>query len=125
MRAPAKLDPADYPPAGAGASTAGVLFAWALVKDNRNIQGATAVAVPGVVAGMSLAHERFGRMPWRDLVMPAVELANEGMLLDWYSGLLIASTARALSLDPDAASLFLEEGHWPPLGTWTALTEKR
>jgi len=56
---------------------------------------------------------------------PAVALAGEGMALDWYSGLLIASTARALAGDPDAAALFLEGGHWPPLGTWTAATEKR
>ena len=121
MRSPAALKAADYPIVGGYDPE---LFAWPRVKDDRNVQGAAAVAVPGVVAGMGLAHERFGTMPWRDLVAPAVRLAEEGMLLDWYSGLLIASTARALSLDRDAAALFLEEGHWPPLGTWTAATEK-
>ena len=123
MRAPRELDPADYPLAGSG--SAPDLFAWPLVKDNRNVEGATAVAVPGVVAGMALAHERFGRMPWRDLVAPAVKLASEGLLVDWYSGLLMASTSRSLARDPDAAAMFLEDGHWPILGTWTALTEKR
>ena len=72
MRSPRELDPADYPLAGEGKALD--LFAWPLVKDDRNIQGATAVAVPGVVAGMALAHERFGRMPWRDLIAPAVVL---------------------------------------------------
>jgi gamma-glutamyltranspeptidase / glutathione hydrolase len=123
MRSPRELDAADYPLAGGG--KAADLFPWPRVKDDRNIQGATAVAVPGVVAGMSLAHERFGRMPWRDLVLPAVRLAEEGLLVDWYSGLLIASNARALALDRDAAALFLEDGRWPILGAWTALTEKR
>ena len=123
MRSPSRLDPADYPLAGSG--RASDLFPWASVEDDRNVQGATAVAVPGVVAGMDLAHERFGRMPWRDLLVAAIALAEEGLLVDWYSGLLMASTARALSLDPDAAALFLEDGRWPILGQWTALTEKR
>jgi gamma-glutamyltranspeptidase/glutathione hydrolase len=124
MRSPAGLNPADFP-LSPGGEKAADLFAWPRVKDDRNVQGATAVALPGVVAGMGLAHERFGRLPWRELVAPAVRLAEEGMLLDWYSGLLVCSALRSLILDPDAAALFLEEGKWPPLGTWTALDEKR
>ena len=123
MRAPRALDPAHYPVAqGAKADD---LFTWPKVEGDRNIEGATAVAVPGVVAGMALAHQRFGSMPWSQLVAPAVRLASEGLLLDWYAGLLIASTAKSLARDPQAAKLFLEDGRWPPLGTWTALTEKR
>jgi len=130
MRAPKALDPARYPidpqvksqKAGAKADD---LFTWPKVEGDRNIEGATAVAVPGVVAGMALAHQRFGSMPWSQLVAPAVRLASEGLLLDWYAGLLIASTAKSLARDGDAARMFLEDNRWPPLGTWTALTEKR
>lgn len=122
MRSPLALRPADYPVVGGQAPD---LFAWPRVMDDRNVQGATAVAVPGVVAGMALAHERFGRLPWREVVAPAVRLAREGMLLDWFAGLQIASTARALAADPDAATLFLEDARWPPLAGWTALAEKR
>jgi gamma-glutamyltranspeptidase/glutathione hydrolase len=122
MRSPRGLDPRDYPLASGG--KAQDLFAWPLVKDDRNVQGATAVAVPGVVAGMELAHQRFGRVPWRELVAPAVALAREGMLLDWYAGLMIASNARALSRDPDAAAMYLDDGQWPPQISWTAVTEK-
>src|SRR5262249_9595097 len=122
MRSPLGLDPADYPLAQGG--KAQDLFAWPLVKDDRNVQGATAVAVPGVVAGMELAHKRFGRIAWRELIAPAVDLARQGMLLDWYAGLMIASNARALSRDRDAAAMFLEEGHWPPLISWNQITAK-
>ena len=123
MRSPAALDPAAFPLSGEG--KASDLFAWPHVKDDRNVQGATAVAVPGVVAGMALAHQRFGKRTWREVLAPAVRLAEEGMLLDWFAGLQIASTARALSLDRDAAAMFLEDGKWPPLAGWTALSEKR
>ncbi|HYR34782.1 MAG TPA: gamma-glutamyltransferase [Burkholderiales bacterium] len=121
MRSPAALDPAGFPIVGGRDPE---LFGWPRVKDDRNVQGATAVAVPGVVAGMALAHERFGRLPWRDLVAPAARLAEEGMLLDWFAGLQIASTARALSHDRDAAAMFLDEGKWAPLSGWTVLSER-
>lgn len=38
--------------------------------------GHRAVGVPGSVAGLWAAHERFGTLPWGDLVAPAVELAR-------------------------------------------------
>ncbi|HLU24464.1 MAG TPA: gamma-glutamyltransferase [Longimicrobiales bacterium] len=38
-----------------------------------------AVGVPGTVAGFALAHERYGRTPWRELVDPAVRLAADGI----------------------------------------------
>ena len=40
--------------------------------------GHLAVGVPGTVAGFWEAHQRFGTMPWKDLVMPAVKIAEEG-----------------------------------------------
>jgi gamma-glutamyltranspeptidase/glutathione hydrolase len=50
------------------------------------IQGASlighlSVGVPGTVAGFSAAHEKYGTLPWKDLVMPAVKLAEEGFIV--------------------------------------------
>jgi gamma-glutamyltranspeptidase / glutathione hydrolase len=122
MRSPRELDPADYPLTDDGRSLD--LFPWRAVVDDRNVQGATAVAVPGVVSGMGLAHERFGRKAWRELVQPAVALAQQGLRVDWYSGLVTASTAKPLSLDPDAAAMFLDEGKWPIVGSWNGTMER-
>jgi gamma-glutamyltranspeptidase/glutathione hydrolase len=123
MRSPRELDPHDYPLSGDGRSSD--LFPWQSVVDDRNVRGATAVAVPGVVAGMGLAHGRYGRKSWHELVSPAVQLARDGLLADWYSGLLTASSAKVLSQDPDAAAMFLDEGKWPIMGSWTATTDRR
>lgn len=122
MRSPRGLDPADYPLSGAG--RASDLFPWKAVVGDRNVQGATAVAVPGVVSGMGLAHERFGTKPWRELVMPASQLAKEGLLVDWYYSLLSSSVSRQLAKDPDAAAMFLEDGQWPVVGSWTGESER-
>lgn len=36
------------------------------------------VGVPGTVRGLELAHQRFGRLRWKDLVTPAIRLAGDG-----------------------------------------------
>jgi gamma-glutamyltranspeptidase/glutathione hydrolase len=41
-----------------------------------------AVGVPGTVAGLALAHSRFGKLPWKDVVAPAVKLADDGFEID-------------------------------------------
>lgn len=40
------------------------------------------VGVPGAVHGMFTAHEKYGKLDWRELVMPAVTLAESGFSLD-------------------------------------------
>ncbi|MFI4987608.1 MAG: gamma-glutamyltransferase, partial [Alphaproteobacteria bacterium] len=123
LKAPADLDPAHYPLSGAGVSSD--LFPWPAVVEDRNVMGGTSIAVPGTVDGMRVAHEAFGSKPWRELVTPAAELAEEGLIVDWYAALLIASATRALATNPCAAATFLEDGHWPTISSWTALQQKR
>ncbi len=43
--------------------------------------GYLAAGVPGTVRGLDLAHKRFGRLPWKDVVMPAVLLAEQGFIV--------------------------------------------
>lgn len=53
------------------------------VRDNSNHESILAVGVPGTVAGLELAHKRFGKLRWKDVVAPAVKLARNGIPVSW------------------------------------------
>jgi len=44
--------------------------------------GAASCAIPGAALGLETAHKAFGRLPWRDLFQPAIELARKGVQLN-------------------------------------------
>jgi gamma-glutamyltranspeptidase/glutathione hydrolase len=54
------------------------------VRDNSNHDGILAVGVPGTVAGLELAHQRLGSLPWEDLLQPAIDLARNGIPISWH-----------------------------------------
>jgi gamma-glutamyltranspeptidase/glutathione hydrolase len=47
----------------------------------RTATGYLAPGVPGTVRGFAMAHKRYGKLPWKDVVMPAVDLAEKGFVL--------------------------------------------
>ena len=51
------------------------------VIDGKSTIGGLAVGVPGTVAGLVAIHEKFGTLPWEDLVQPAIDLASNGYLV--------------------------------------------
>ena len=53
-----------------------------LIEDS-NHETIKAVGVPGTVAGLFLAHQKYGKLPWADLVQPAVDLAKNGFPMTW------------------------------------------
>ena len=115
MRAPASLRIADYPLSGD--SAASDIFPWPRVKDDRNLHGPGSIAVPGVVAGMEQAHRRYARKPWKELLGPAVDLAGQGLLVDWWTTLMIASSAADLRRYPASTAAYLQDG-LPPNAQW-------
>jgi gamma-glutamyltranspeptidase/glutathione hydrolase len=58
--------------------------------------GAASVAVPGVPAGAAAVHGRWGRLPWQDVVAPAIGLARSGTVLPTAQAVTLMSVFPAL-----------------------------
>ena len=69
----------------------------------RHHQGHLAVGVPGTVAGLHLAWLDNGRLPWKDLLQPAIALARDGFMVS--DGLARALRAELPRMKPYPASL--------------------
>lgn len=110
-RSPKALKPEDF--VLTDKPDEGNLFGWPMVQGRVNTVGAKAVAAPTEPAGMAAAHARFGRLQWRDLVAPAARLAEEGIVVDWHTTLVIAAAMGDLSKDPGARARFLPNGYPP------------
>jgi len=90
-QSPAAATALAYPahPEGGFGSSQG----WRRVASDINLRGWRSMAVPGVVAGLSLALERWGTLTWAQALIPAICIAEEGaplpgetanqMLADW------------------------------------------
>lgn len=107
-REPLAIDYREVAPAAASVE----LFA---TLDSR--LGHKAVGVPGTVRGLALAHERFGRLPWPDVVAPAVRMAEDGLALD---ASLAASLNRLVRQSPEFPELVRVYGKDGGRAEWVA-----
>lgn len=53
-----------------------------VIKDS-NHKTAKAIGVPGTVAGLYMAHQKYGKLNWKELVQPAIDQAANGFLFNW------------------------------------------
>ena len=77
---------------------------------DRRLVGHLASGVPGSVSGMWAAHQRYGVLPWADLVEPAVDLAEGFEVTQRFYNWMEDGTVRALSAFPASAAQFLPRG---------------
>lgn len=72
----------DYRETAPGASTRDMYLDAKGELTNASVLGARAAGIPGTVAGLFLAHERYGSKPWAELLAPAIALARTGHVPD-------------------------------------------
>lgn len=86
------------------------------VIPRRSIDGALAAGIPGEPAALAHISKKYGRLPLKDALAPAIRIAREGFPADerfrqmakWRLGVLRASAS--------AASIFLQQGEVPEKG---------
>lgn len=70
--------------------------------------GYKAPAVPGTVAGLWLAHQKYGRAPWKNLVDPARAMARDGIVLSADEAFVFSWGRKRLSASEAALKTFLK-----------------
>jgi len=72
--------------------------------------GPRSAGVPGAVAGLWEMHRRFGKMPWRDVVQPAIALARGGHLVDPSRGRMFGWMQQRFQRYGSTAMTFMPKG---------------
>ncbi len=62
--------------------------------------------VPGTVAGLHLAHEMYGKLPWKRLLIPAIELASEGYRVSYDMSRALERARKRLGRDASTLEYF-------------------
>ena len=83
---------------------------------NRPVRGWDAVTVPGVIAGWAALHERFGKLPFAELMEPAIEIAERGYAVPPVVAHKWAAAVPELKDQPGYAEAFMPNGRAPKVG---------
>ena len=59
-----------------------MLTTYVFIYFHWSTEGGLAIAVPGEVSGHYAAWRKFGRLPWADLVIPSVDLSEQGFIVE-------------------------------------------
>ena len=87
---------------------------WRRVKNDANMIGHKAVTVPGTVAGLAKALELHGTVELKEVMEPAIKIAEEGFVIGWWTASHIYRTMESFSRFPEWRRIFLNNGRFPP-----------
>lgn len=79
-------------------------------------RGVDAITVPGVVAGWAALHERYGKLPFAELMEPAIEIAERGYAVPPVVAQKWAAAVPELKDQPGFANTFMPDGRAPEVG---------
>lgn len=82
----------------------------------KSLIGALAAGVPGTVQGLYLAHQKFGTLPWKDLLQPAIRLAREGFPVSESLSNLLKEHEANFKRFPESYRIFFPGGKAPDPG---------
>ncbi len=88
-----------------------------------SVVGWRASGVPGTVRGLGLLHKKYGRLKWRELVMPSVKLARNGFEISYSIARGLHNGERLLGQFPESKRLYLKNGSFHDAGDRLRLPE--
>ena len=116
--APRGLDPSKFKLTGRMTQD---LFSWPEVEGDANIHGPLSVVTPSAAAGYAEMHAKWGVLPFKDVIAPAVALAKRGLAADWFTTLKVANSASVLRRYAESARIYLPND-LPPVAPYQGTT---
>ena len=95
----------DAPPSG--------MYGWPATKGDANNTGWLAPGVPGTPHLLGEAHRRYGRLPWKEVLQPAIKLASEGFEVNHYVSMSITAAYENLHRFPESKRTFFRPSGAP------------
>lgn len=92
-------------------------------KPDASLVGPLAAGVPGSPAGLHELHQKYGRLPWSQVVAPSIRLARDGFVVTGRLNRSIAASSELLAGFDQTAEVWLPNGQPPPAGTMMRLPE--
>ena len=86
------------------------------VRPNASTNGYLAVATPGTIAGLYEVHRKYGRLPWKTVIAPAIQLAETGFPVSWRFVSATKTRLPTLLKNPDAQKIFTHNGKTYQIG---------
>ena len=85
-------------------------FSYRKVKDNANTEGYTSIAIPGTVAGLCSALEKWGTISLDQAIRPAISLAKNGFPLPRTAALTLTDRYELLTRFEATRHIYLNNG---------------
>jgi gamma-glutamyltranspeptidase/glutathione hydrolase len=78
-----------------------------------SLVGYLASGVPGSVKGLYLAHQKYGKLPWKELLQPAIRLAEKGFPMPYELAHSLKRRQKIFLKFPATAKVYLKNGKEP------------
>ncbi|XP_058811683.1 glutathione hydrolase 1 proenzyme-like [Topomyia yanbarensis] len=76
-------------------------------KSNAAVEGGLAVAVPGEVKGYWAVHQKYGKLDWKSLIQPTIDLCRSGHLVTGYLDRIIKAREAKILAIPSLREVFI------------------
>lgn len=71
------------------------------------LSGGLSVAIPGELLGYWEAHQRFGKLDWKELFQPAIDLCKKGSIINKYLENYMKSKESIIKEEPTLAEILI------------------
>lgn len=80
---------------------------WDMFVNMSEVTGILSVAVPGELKGYSELHQKYGRVPWKTLIQPTIDLCRSGHIVTKYLETVLQLKKKQIFGSPSLSEVFV------------------